>query len=615
MANEPQQENGTRGPGNGRGLKATASVAGVLRRLWLQLPRRRRWQFGLLLLLTLAGAGAEMFALGALLPFLAVVANPSLAERYGTVAAILQRFWPTGPNSVLFGLTLAFCVGVLAASGIRILLAWANNRYAYMVGHELSVRLYDVILHQDYKFHTLQSSSTIIAGVQQVNLITTNVLMPTLQAISSAVIGAGIAAALIIVDKTISVLAFVGIGFIYIQISLLFRRRLKANSINIARLQSERVRAVQEGLGGIRDVLINATQPVFLSRFRTVDGALQRAQAANSLAGVVPRYGIEAIGMVVIAGLAYYLAIRAGGLGYALPMLGVLVLAAQRMLPLMQMIYYGWTLVVGSAGTADIVLTLLEAPHPAVEGPGAAPLPFVRDIALKNVSFRYSGNHEPSLRALNLKVRKGAKVGIVGETGSGKSTLTDLLMGLLEPTGGTIEIDGRPLDRTTRAAWQAEIAHVPQAIFLSDSTIAENIAFGIEPAAIDRRRLERAAEQAALGKFVRSLPDGYDTLVGERGIRLSGGERQRIGIARALYKRADVIFFDEATSALDVETERAVINSIRDLDPDLTVFIVAHRLTAVEHCDIVVTLRSGQPSLSIHETASRFGNPASGMRV
>jgi ABC-type multidrug transport system fused ATPase/permease subunit len=583
-------------------------VAATLLRFWQQLSRRRRGQFFLLLLLTLTSAAAEVLTLGALLPFLAVVANPELASRYTGVANLLAWFGASGPNSVLLALTLVFSAGVLTAGIVRVLLAWSSNRYVYMLAHELSVRLYRNMLHQDYAYHTSRNTSTMIAGIQQAQLIAINVLMPTLQSLSSLIIGIGIVAALIMLDKAMSVVAFLALGIVYVQISLVFRKRVKANSQIIARLQAERIQSVQEGLGGIRDVLINATQPAFLARFRSLDAGLQRAQAANTLAGAVPRYGIEAVGMVVVAGLAYYLAVRPGGLGYALPMLGVLVLAAQRMLPLMQIVYNGWTLILGNLGNADVVLKMLETPAPSIYDEAAAmALPFARDIVLRDVSFRYEGSAEHAVRDLNLTIRKGAKVGIIGETGSGKSTLTDLMMGLLHPTSGAIQIDGVPLDAATRRAWQAEIAHVPQAIFLSDGSIAENIAFGIDPSQIDHARVKRAAEQAALARFIEGLPSGYGTLVGERGIRLSGGERQRIGIARALYREARVIFFDEATSALDTDTERAVIESIRNLDPDLTIFIVAHRLTTVEYCDTVVTLRSGEAGLTVREVAHGAG--------
>jgi ABC-type multidrug transport system fused ATPase/permease subunit len=262
----------------------------------------------------------------------------------------------------------------------------------------------------------------------------------------------------------------------------------------------------------------------------------------------------------------------------------------------MQLIYGNWTLVMGNLAVTDIVLAMLEAPFPEEWRQIAArPLPFRHAIVFRDVSFRYDADQQPVVERLDFTIPKGAKVGLVGRTGSGKSTAMDLLMGLLEPSGGSIEIDGCRLDATTRRAWQRQIAHVPQHIFLADASIAENIAFGIEPAKIDRERVRQAAKSAAIASFIESLPEGYGTLAGEQGVRLSGGQRQRIGIARALYKQATVLVFDEATSALDTETEAAVMDAVRDLPADLTVLIVAHRLTTVEYCDDIVSFDGAQP--------------------
>jgi ABC-type multidrug transport system fused ATPase/permease subunit len=262
----------------------------------------------------------------------------------------------------------------------------------------------------------------------------------------------------------------------------------------------------------------------------------------------------------------------------------------------MQLIYGNWTLVIGNLAVTDVVLAALEAPFPEEwRRIPAQPLPFRHAIVFRDVSFRYGADQQPVVKGLDFAIAKGTKVGLMGRTGSGKSTAMDLLMGLLEPSSGSIEIDGCCLDATTRRAWQRQIAHVPQHIFLADASIAENIAFGVEPAEVDQERVRQAAQRAAIAGFIESLPQGYGTLAGERGVRLSGGQRQRIGIARALYKQATVLVFDEATSALDTETEAAVMDAVRELPADLTVLIVAHRLTTVEYCDHIVTLDGTQP--------------------
>ena len=298
--------------------------------------------------------------------------------------------------------------------------------------------------------------------------------------------------------------------------------------------------------------------------------------------------------MVLIAVLVLAMNYRHGGVAEALPILGMLALGAQRLLPLMQQLYGSWTMVAGSKAALIDVLGLLDQPLPAAANqPEPAPLALKDAISFDNVRFHYGNNGPWVLDGINLVIPKGAKIGFVGSTGSGKSTALDLLMGLLEPTQGKILVDGQPISHELKRAWQRTIAHVPQNIFLADTTVAENIAFGIPPDQIDHERVHKAAEQAMIAEFIESRPEGYGTIVGERGVRLSGGQRQRIGIARALYKQATVLIFDEATSALDSETEQAVMQAIEGLSDDLTILIIAHRLTTLKNCTQIVELGNG----------------------
>jgi ATP-binding cassette subfamily B protein len=275
-------------------------------------------------------------------------------------------------------------------------------------------------------------------------------------------------------------------------------------------------------------------------------------------------------------------------------MLGALALAAQRLLPLVQQGYAGWTSMLGGQASLRDVLTLLEQPLPAYSVlPPPTPIPFRKEISLDDLHFRYSPDGPWVLRGIDLQIPRGSRIGLIGTTGSGKSTLLDIVMGLLAPTTGVLRIDDTLLDEANHRAWQTHIAHVPQAIFLADTTIAENIAFGVPFGQIDHARVHRAAQRAQIAATIESWPKGYDTFVGERGIRLSGGQRQRIGIARALYKHADVIVFDEATSALDSDTERAVMEAFDSLDEELTILIVAHRVSTLKDCDRIVELSGG----------------------
>ncbi|MER8628397.1 ABC transporter ATP-binding protein/permease [Mesorhizobium opportunistum] len=580
------------------GNRTPDSTVDALRRLWRQLSTRRQHQFFGLLVLMLFGAIAEAATLGALLPFLALIANPDAIGDQSFVARQLTGLGLAGLNKSLLTLTVLFSAVAVFAGAVRILLTWATNSYVFSLGHELGIRVYERVLYQPYSYHVSRNSSSVLAALHQVQTITAGILLPLLQSIGGVIIGVFIVAALFALSSFMTFVIFTGLGAIYLVMSLVIRRHLKRNARIIARVQSEGIRSVQEGLGGIRDVIINDTQPYFLSRFGELDRHFQRANATNALAAGTPRFAIEAAGMVIIAALAYFLITRTNNAGLVMPMLGTFVLGAQRLLPSMQLVYGNWALMLSNLAGVELVLTTLETPLPLDWGQySRTRVPFDRTIVLKDVSYRYAPDQQPILERFNLTIHKGAKVGFVGKTGSGKSTTVDLVMGLLEPTGGAIEIDGHRLDGTTRRAWQRQIAHVPQSIFLADASIAENIAFGIEPARIDRDRVRGAARQAALADFIESLPQGYETRVGERGVRLSGGQRQRIGIARALYKQATVLVFDEATSALDMETEAAVMEAIRELPADLTVLIIAHRLTTVEYCDEIITIENGRPAI------------------
>jgi ATP-binding cassette subfamily B protein len=347
-------------------------------------------------------------------------------------------------------------------------------------------------------------------------------------------------------------------------------------------------------LGGIRDVLIDGSQVAYCDIYRNADRPLRYAQGNNSFIGASPRLAMESLGMLLIAALAYSMAQQSDGIMRAIPVLGALALGAQRLLPVLQNAYVAWTAIQGEQATLQDTLELLDQPLPDyADITTGAPIPFREKISCVGISFRYGPQSPWVLQQLDLDILKGSRVGFVGVTGSGKSTLLDIVMGLLRPTEGELLIDGQAVTAHNHRAWQAHLAHVPQAIFLADSSIEENIAFGIHKEQIDHQRVRHAAKQAQIAATIETWPNQYQTLVGERGIRLSGGQRQRIGIARALYRQANVIIFDEATSALDNDTEQAVMHAIEDLGSDITVLIIAHRLSTLKNCTHVVELGGG----------------------
>lgn len=577
-------------------MHTSQTIIRLLNRLWHHISPRRRGQFGLLLILMILASFAEILSIGAVLPFLGVLTVPVRVFEHSAAQPFVQALGLNTPDQLLLPLTIAFGLAIVVAGAMRLLLLWASTRISFATGADLSIGIYRRTLYQPYSVHVGRNSSEVINGISvKANGVIYNIILPGLTLISAAVMLSSILVALIAVDPIIALAAFGGFGSIYALIIRLTRKQLLIDSQRIARESTHVIKSLQEGLGGIRDVLIDGSQSAYCQIYRNADQPLRRAQGNNLFISQSPRYGMEALGMLLIAALAYTLAQQADGIGKAIPVLGALALGAQRMLPVLQQAYAAWTSIQGGQVSLLDTLELLDQPLPDYADQSfPEPMPFRQQIRLNQLSFRYSTQAPLVLSGLNLSITKGSRIGFIGKTGSGKSTLLDIMMGLLQPTEGTIEIDGQQVATGNHRAWQAHIAHVPQAIFLADSTIEENIAFGIPVGKIDHKRVRQAARQAQIDSIIEIWPNQYQTLVGERGIRLSGGQRQRIGIARALYKQADVIIFDEATSALDSETEQAVMQAIEGLSDDLTILIIAHRLTTLKNCTHVVELCDGK---------------------
>lgn len=563
--------------------------------LWRHLSSRRRRQVGLLLILMLVSAFSEVVTLGAVLPFLGVLSAPDRVMSQPMVANMAAAWGITSAEQLVLPLAVLFAVSALAAGAIRILLLWANNRLAFAAGADFSIDIYRRTLYQPYHTHLSRNSSVVISSIIYKVADAIGVLLAMLTILSSSVLLLAIVFTLLAIDPVVATMAALGFFSIYGLITWLLRRRFQRNSQRIAWEQDQLIKALQEGLGGIRDVLLNGTQEVYCSIYRQADQRLRRAQGNNNFLGQSPRYAMEALGMALIAAFAYGLSQKSGGIGVALPLLGVLALGAQRLLPALQQGYAAWSQIAGSQASLADVLVLLDQPlPPEALQPAPAPLSFRDTIRFDGVCFHYNNDASWVLKDLCLTIPKGARVGFVGSTGSGKSTTLDLMMGLLEPTQGQILVDGQSIGGDRRRAWQRTIAHVPQSIYLADTTLVENIAFGVPHDAIDLQRVRQAARQAQIADFIESGPEGYNAIVGERGIRLSGGQRQRIGIARALYKQASVLVFDEATSALDNTTELAVMDAIESFNRELTILLIAHRLTTVRRCDTIIELGHGQ---------------------
>jgi ABC-type multidrug transport system fused ATPase/permease subunit len=575
-------------------MRSTQPLVHLLIRLWRQASSRRKRHFIMLLILMLFASFSEILSIGAILPFLGVLTAPSRVFEHSAVQPIIQALGISQPNQLLLPFTVIFITAVMIAGMMRVLLLWASARLSYAAGADISISIYRRTLYQPYSVHCLRNSSEVINGIWSKTGTSISIITMLLTLISSTVMLIALLFALLAVDTMVALTAFGGFGFIYGLIIHLTRKRLLLNSQITANESTRVIMSLQEGLGGIRDVLIDGSQNTYCQIFRIADLSLRKAQGYNAFISASPRYVVEALGMLLIAILAYSISQQTDGISKAIPILGALALGAQRLLPVLQQAYSSWSNILSGQASLQDTLDLLDQPLPAyADQPPAEALTFRQQIKLKDLGFRYTSETPWVFQNLELSIAKGSRVGFIGVTGSGKSTLLDIVMGLLEPTEGKIEIDGAPITMSNNRAWQAHIAHVPQSIFLADSTIEENIAFGVPQEEIDRMRVQQAARQAQIAETIEKWPKQYQTFVGERGIRLSGGQRQRIGIARALYKKADVIIFDEATSALDNETEQDVMQAIESLSKDLTLLIIAHRLTTLKNCTQIVELAGG----------------------
>ncbi len=566
-----------------------------IQKLWQHLNPRRRVQCAFLLALMLISALAEVISIGALLPFLSTLAAPEKVFSYPLVHGLAGNFGIKQADEILLPLTVIFILAAIISGSVRLLLLWATTKFTFTVGADLSSEIYRRTLYQPYNVHIARNSSEIISGItNKTHDLIFHVILPSLTIINSIVLLVFLCSALLYVSSLVTLGAAGSFGLCYIILAKLMHKRLVKNGHIVAKEQTNNIRILQEGLGGIRDVLLDNTQSLYCDIYRNSDMAMRRAQGINLFINTCPRYAMESIGIVTVAIISFILSYN-GGIAAALPTLGALALGVQRLLPALQQSYNSWSLIMGSQATLRDTLLLLEQKLPEYVDVKTLPLiEFNEQIKLENVTFRYAANQPDILNINKLVIPKGARVGIVGSTGSGKSTLLDVIMGLLLPSSGLFSVDGKKIDSINAISWQRNIAHVPQNIYLNDGSFAENIALGIPVQEIDMERVKKAARLARIADFIESGKDGYQAMVGERGIKLSGGQRQRVGIARALYKNAKILVLDEATSALDNDTEAAVMESIENLHENLTILIVAHRLSTLKKCDFIVKLENGE---------------------
>ena len=567
----------------------------LLTRFWPHLSRYHQKQFVLLIFLMIIAALAEMFSIASVVPFLGVIAAPEKVFNLEVFQGLISYLELTSPNQIILPITILFACAAIFAGLMRGFLLWSTIKFSFSSGSDLSVKMYERTIYQKYSVHLKRNSSEVISGVTAKTNILIDIIGQFLVLLTSIFIVTSILIILLYFNPLIALAVFSFFGFFYFSVFKFTHKKLLKNSNLISSKLTSIIKNLNEGLGGIRDILLTGTQSYYVELYKKSDFGLRKAQGANQFSGLSPRFLMEAIGMVVLAVIAYFMTLQETGILEAIPFLGALGLGAQKILPLMQQSWAAISTIRGNHGSLEDTINLLEQSTAIKDNRKIiTPLSVNNEIVLKNISFRYSSKAPFVINNFSLSIKKGSRIGFIGKTGSGKSTIMDIVMGLLDPTKGLFLVDGKIVSKKNIRNWQKNVAHVPQVIFLSDASIAENIAFGMPHEEINYNRVKIVAKMAQIDRFIETFPKKYKAVIGERGIRLSGGQKQRIGIARALYNNAQVIIFDEATSSLDTETERVVMESIDSLSKDLTILIIAHRITTLKNCDLIISLENGK---------------------
>ncbi|MGD9660035.1 MAG: ABC transporter ATP-binding protein [Porticoccaceae bacterium] len=547
---------------------------------------------------------AEIASVVAIGPFMALVGDMSQLQGESLLAQAYEVSGLATPQQFLFWLGVAVLIVLALAACISMFTIWRLSMYGARVGGELSSRLFNHYMHQSWLFHAGGSSSQLTNQIsQEAQRITNNIINPLMQMNAKLVMASLMALAIFLYNPLVAFIALATFVTAYLILYRTVRRKLNDNGAIITRSQQLRFKLMSEGFGGIKDVLLLGRQKIFVDRFAKASDEFAAAQGNNQVLSQVPRYAMELVAFASVIFLVLYLLIsHQGNLGTILPVLSIYALAGFKMLPAFQQVYSGVSNIRGNLAAFQTLRNDLRASAlaPAQSNYAERPQPakpVVNDsIELRDIVFTYPGKTDPALKGLNLKIPANSVVGLVGPSGSGKSTAIDLLLGLIQPQSGAVLIDDEPLTEYNLRHWQNRMGFVAQAIFLADSSSRENIAFGLPQEDIDNTLVSRAATMAHLDELLGELPQGLDTIVGERGVQLSGGQRQRIGIARALYHDASVLVLDEATSALDGITEKLVMDAIHDFSGQKTIIMIAHRLATVKQCDTIFLIDNGSVS-------------------
>ena len=560
--------------------------------LWRNLKKDKKFRILRLFIIMLICGLAELVSLSSVIPFLVVLTDPDKLNDIEFIGPLVDSIGIENKSILILAITLFFIVATIFTMVVRLLNIRLTGNTSASIGSDLSNKVYTNILYKPYTWHVNINSSNFLSDLTNNLTATVTFITSALRIISSLIIIFFIIFGLVVINPKVAYIAFSFFSFAYILLAFIIRKKVSVNGIFLESSYKKQFKLLQESLGAIREVILSNNQKYFAESYTKIDKPIRFKEAQNAFYGQSPRFILESVSLILIAIVAYLLTTTEIQNSQVIAILGTFAVGSQRLLPSMQQVFSEWA-------NMKVWAPMVKAVFPLIKKSGSQnnqssyknkeKYVLKKEIEFKNLSFSYN-KYNFVLKNINLSIRKGDKVGIIGETGGGKSTIINLLMGLLEPTSGDIFVDGMKLNFFEDGflnSWRSSISHVPQNIFLADSSIMENIAFGVDKKDIDFKKVKLAAKNAKIDVFINSLREGYHSLIGERGVRLSGGQRQRLGIARALYEDSKIIIFDEATSALDNTTENNVIKTINDLSKDVTLIMIAHRLTTLQECNVI----------------------------
>ena len=565
----------------------------LFKKLWKLVKPDRRIKLIFILILMIFASFFEIISISSFYPFLTVITNPDIVLQNKVAFRFINLLKINNKEQLILIFTIIFSFTMLISGGLRLILNWFQIKFSNLIGSDLSVNMYERALNESYIIHVSRNTSKIIDGIKvKANSVVNYVVLPILIIISSSLILTTILIILLYINVKATIITILIFAMLYLLFSRLTKKIINTSGEIISLQTVEIFKILRESLGGIRDILINNTQKIYINKFKNTDSSIRNSESLISIISIGPRFVVETFGLVTLAFAAYFIAIKTGISSKTIPILGMIALTAQRLLPIMNQIYSSIVLINGSRVALKEALELSDINQYLEEK--QENISFNNEIEIQNLYFKFNENSDFVIKNISIKIPKGSKIGIIGSSGSGKSTLVDIVMGLLLPTSGQLLIDNLEINEKNIKSWQQNISHVPQFIYLTDASVYENIAIGIPYDEIDKNRVKLVAKQAQILDIIEKLDHKFDSIIGEKGSRLSGGQRQRIGIARALYKGSSLLVLDEATSALDSDIENDVMNIINSLGSDYTVIIISHKITILNKCSQIIEIKNGQ---------------------